>query len=55
MHLKAHLRVERALGKEVTPPMNKAKTSERFLQAESCKYYANFSIMRKVQVLIRMI
>ncbi|EED19264.1 iron-sulfur cluster-binding protein, putative [Talaromyces stipitatus ATCC 10500] len=38
VQLKSHLRVERALGKEVTPAMNKAKTSEKFLQAESlCK------------------
>ena len=54
VHLKAHLRVERVLGKEVMPAMNKAKTSDKFLQAENCKF-ANFSIVREVRMLIRMI
>ncbi|OKL63182.1 hypothetical protein UA08_01373 [Talaromyces atroroseus] len=34
VQLKAHLRVEKALGKLITPTMNKAKTSEKFIQAE---------------------
>lgn len=47
VHLKAHLRVERALGKEVVPAMNKVKTSEKFLQAETCKLFAISSICGK--------
>jgi hypothetical protein len=56
VHLKAHLRVEKALGKEITPSMNKAKTSEKFLQAENCKFVAVYpSIENNVCMLIRMI
>jgi dephospho-CoA kinase len=54
VHLKAHLRVERTLGKEVMPAMNRSKTSDKFLQAETCKF-AKSSIVREVRMLIRMI
>jgi hypothetical protein len=38
VQLKAHLRVEKTLGKTMTPTMNKAKTSEKFIQAEIRKF-----------------
>jgi hypothetical protein len=47
VHLKAHLRVERAVGKEVTPAMNKVKTSDKFLHAETRKYFV-YSLGKKI-------
>ena len=52
VYLKAHLRVERAVGKEVTPAMNKAKTSDKFLHAEARKSLV-YSSGKKIRFLIR--